>query len=96
VIGKGLGLFRNWSGCVASGQTLWLGGGWVDDRALYKAILGLQTPRAVERVGLRVEPGEVEVLVAPEAGTPHACPDCAAISAIYDHVERRWRHLDAR
>jgi transposase len=57
-------------------------------------MLGLQAPWAVERVELRVEPGEVEIWVAAEAGTPHACPDCAAVSAIHDHVERRWRHLD--
>jgi transposase len=66
----------------------------VDDRALYQAILGLSAPWQVERVELRVEPGEVEVWVAAEAGTPHACPDCEAVSAIHDHVERRWRHLD--
>jgi len=66
----------------------------VDDRALYQTILGLQAPWGVERVELRVEPGEVEVWVAAEAGTSHACPDCAAVSAIHDHVERRWRHLD--
>lgn len=66
----------------------------MDDRALYLTILGLSAPWQVERVELRVEPGEVEAWVAAEAGTPHACPDRAAVSAIHDHVERRWRHLD--
>ena len=45
----------------------------MDDRALYQTILGLQAPWAVERVELRVEPGEGEVWVAAEAGTPHVC-----------------------
>jgi transposase len=66
----------------------------MDDRTLHPAILGLQAPWAVARVELRVEPDEVEVWVVAEAGTPHACPDCAVVSAIHDHVERRWRHLD--
>lgn len=66
----------------------------MEDRALYQTILGLSAPWLVERVELRVEPGEVDVWVGAAAGTPHTCPDCAAVSAIHDHVERRWRHLD--
>jgi transposase len=41
-----------------------------------------------------MEPSEVEVWVGAEVGTPHTCPDCAAVSAIHHHVERRLRHLD--
>ena len=66
----------------------------MDDRALYQSILGRSAPWQVERVELRVEPGEVEVWVGAEADTPHTCPECTTVSAIHDHVERRWRHLD--
>jgi transposase len=66
----------------------------VDDRALYRAILGLSAPWQVERVTLRMEPCEVEVWVAATAETPFGCLECAAPSPIHDHVERRWQHLD--
>ena len=66
----------------------------MDDRALYQTILGLETPWVVERVELRTDPQEVDVWVGAAPGTPFACPQCGEASPIYDHVERRWRHLD--
>lgn len=66
----------------------------MDDRALYQTILGLQAPWEVERVELRTDPQEVDVWVGAAAGTPFACPHCDQAAPIYDHVERRWRHLD--
>ena len=66
----------------------------MDDRALYQTILGLTTPWEVERVELREATQEVDVWVAAATGTTFGCPPCAAVSPVYDHVERRWRHLD--
>jgi len=48
----------------------------------------------VERVELREATQEVDVRVAAATGTTFGCPQCAAVSPVYDHVERRWRHLD--
>lgn len=67
----------------------------MDDRALYQTILGLQPPWDVERVELREAEAAVDVWVCPVAGTPFVCPQCAVSAPIYDHVERRWRHLDS-
>ena len=66
----------------------------MDDRALYQAILGLEAPRQVEQVALRMEPGEVAVSVAAVPQTSFGCPECVAPSPIHDHVERLWRHLN--
>lgn len=66
----------------------------MDDRALYQTILGLQQPWDVERVELREAEAEVDVWVGAVAGTRFACPHCDTPAPVYDHVERRWRHLD--
>lgn len=66
----------------------------MDDRDLYQTILGLQQPWTVERVALREAAAEVDVWVSAVSGTTFACPQCDTPSPIYDHVERRWRHLD--
>ncbi len=66
----------------------------MDDRALYQTILGLQAPWDVERVELREATQEVDVWVGATPGTPLRCPHCGDVAPIYDHVERRWRHLD--
>ncbi|HYW32836.1 MAG TPA: ISL3 family transposase [Gemmatimonas sp.] len=56
--------------------------------------MGLTTPWEVERVELREATQEVDVWVGTAAGTTFACPQCAEVAPMYDHVERRWRHLD--
>jgi transposase len=45
-------------------------------------------------VELRTDPQEFDVWVGAVPGTPFACPKCGQAASIYDHVERRWRHLD--
>ncbi len=65
-----------------------------DDRALYQTILGLQALWDVERVELREATQEVDVWVGATPGTTLRCPHCGDVAPIYDHVERRWRHLD--
>jgi len=66
----------------------------VEDRALYQTILGLSEPWAVERVALREAEQAVHVFVEAASGTAFTCPDCGTTVPVYDHAERRWRHLD--
>jgi len=66
----------------------------MDDRSLYATILGMEAPWGVERVELREVEQAVHVWVREHAGATFGCPECAAPSPIYDHVERSWRHLD--
>ena len=66
----------------------------MDDRSLYATILGMEAPWGVERVELREVEQAVHVWVREHADSTFGCPECAAPSPIYDHVERSWRHLD--
>jgi transposase len=66
----------------------------VEDRTLYQTILGLSAPWTVERVELRETEHAVHVFVEATAGTTFTCPDCGTPVPVYDHAERRWRHLD--
>ena len=66
----------------------------MEDRALYQTILGLSEPWTVERVELCETEHAVQVFVEATAGTTFTCPDCRAAAPVYDHAERRWRHLD--
>lgn len=66
----------------------------MEDRELYQTILGLTSPWEVERVELRELEQAVDVWVQEATGTVFSCPDCGAASPVYDHSERRWRHLD--
>lgn len=66
----------------------------MDDRDLYQAILGLSAPWKVERVDLRKDAREVDVYVQWPPRQAGSCPECGAACAVYDHLERRWRHLD--
>ncbi len=66
----------------------------MDDRTLYATILGITRPWDVVRVQLD-DPGKaVHVWLEEEAGASFVCSECQAAAPIYDHVERRWRHLD--
>lgn len=66
----------------------------MDDRELYQTILGLHAPWGVEGVQVSEAEGAVYVWVGVESGTDLACPECGAVAPVYDHSERRWRHLD--
>lgn len=67
----------------------------MQDRQLYAAILGIQSPWSVEGVELQLEAGEVHVHLKHEEGRLWPCPECGAQCRLYDHQpERRWRHLD--
>lgn len=67
----------------------------MDDRELYRQILGISEPWRVARVELERSVGEIHVYLEHDRQTTWACPECGAACALYDHQpERRWRHLD--
>jgi transposase len=67
----------------------------MQDRELYRRILGIEAPWYVERVELKLESGEVNIYLDHGPDVRWACPECSAASPLYDHqAERRWRHLD--
>jgi transposase len=67
----------------------------MQDRELYRQILGIDTPWFVEGVELKLEEGEVHVHLGHQEVAGWPCPECGADCRLYDHQsERRWRHLD--
>lgn len=66
----------------------------MEDRELYQTILGLQAPWSVSRVELNEAEHAVHVWAEVRPRTEFLCPDCGARAPVYDHAERRWRHLD--
>src|SRR5260370_18277365 len=66
----------------------------MQDRELYRRILGIETPWYVKSVDLKLDVGEVHVHLAHEPVTAWQCPDCGSKCKLYDHQpERQWRHL---
>src|SRR5579863_8722294 len=67
----------------------------MQDRELYRRILGIEAPWYVERVELKLAEGEVHVYLEHEDVEEWACGECGAETKPYDHqAERGWRHLD--
>lgn len=67
----------------------------MQDRELYRRILGIESPWYVESVELKLDEGEVHVHLAHQEEIEWPCPECAAPSKLHDHQpERQWRHLD--
>ncbi len=64
------------------------------DNGLYRTILGLRVPWLVKDVRLDKEKKEVEVFVEWPPSRTVSCPVCGEEVPVYDHRERRWRHLD--
>jgi transposase len=68
----------------------------MQDKELYRYLLGLEPPWTVERVDLNVGDQRVDVWASHEEGLRWPCPECGAMLPIYDHTaERVWRHLDS-
>ena len=63
------------------------------DTDLYGRILGIESPWEVTGVDLRLEAGEVEVLVVRGGGEPLSCPECGGAAGRHDARRRSWRHL---
>lgn len=67
----------------------------MQDRELYRRILGIESPWYVERVDLKLAEGEVHVYLDHQEVRNWACPECGGEAKPYDHqAERGWRHLD--
>jgi transposase len=67
----------------------------MQDRELYRQILGIEAPWLVERVELKLTAGEVHVYLKQQEMGSWPCPECGANCQLYDHQgERQWRHLD--
>jgi transposase len=67
----------------------------MQDRELYRYVLGLEEPWQVEKVQLDVRGEQVDVWAGHKEGVLWPCPECGAQLPVYDHApERVWRHLD--
>src|SRR5271169_6055861 len=67
----------------------------MEDRELYRRILGLESPWRVASVDLQFTPKEVHIYLAHEDLPTWPCAECGTPSKLYDHQpERQWRHLD--
>lgn len=67
----------------------------MEDRKLFRRILGIESPWHVESVDLKLVEGEVHVYLAHEKLENWPCAECGAACRLHDHqLERRWRHLD--
>ena len=67
----------------------------MQDKELYRQILGIQPPWFVERVELELAQGEVRVYLEHDADVEWPCAICSRSCRLHDHqAERRWRHLD--
>ena len=67
----------------------------MQDRELYRRILGIEAPWFVDRVELKLTDGEVHVYLEHHEQVNWSCPECGAPCKLHDHQpERQWRHLD--
>jgi len=67
----------------------------MQDRELYRRILGIEAPWYVDSVELKLEAGEVHVHLAHHEMIDWLCPECGTAGKLYDHQpKRQWRHLD--
>lgn len=66
----------------------------MDGKQLYEAVLGLCKPWRVVDVCVDHKGLEVVVKVGHREGQTFQCPECARKLGVYDHLNRRWRHLD--
>ena len=67
----------------------------MEDKELYRHVLGLEKPWRVDRVQLDTRKERVDVWAVHEEGQRWSCPECGADLSVYDHApERAWRHLD--
>ena len=68
----------------------------MQDKELYRQILGIASPWSVDHLKLDLEKSAVSVFLYEDTGAPMVCPTCGQTSPVYDHREERtWRHLDS-
>lgn len=66
----------------------------MNDKTLYQQILGIVKPWQVTDVDLVTDEQKVDVRIKGPSGKKYPCPTCGRQCSVYDHRERRWRHLD--
>ena len=67
----------------------------MEDRELYRHVLGLEKPWQVTRVQLDIRREQVDVWTVHDEGQRWPCPECGIPLSVYDHApDRAWRHLD--
>ncbi len=69
----------------------------MQDKELYRQLLGLEWPWEVSEVGIDLDKARIDVWIRwPGGGREEIlCPECKEIGKIHDYrEERQWRHLD--
>lgn len=61
----------------------------------YNHILGIESPWEVGAIQRNSKTREVTALVNFKEKEPLFCPECKKPGKLYDHRQRRWRHLDS-
>ena len=66
------------------------------DVELYRQLLGLEAPWAVDHVEMSVKDQRVDVYAWHSEALLWPCPECESKLPVFDHAEERgWRHLDS-
>ena len=66
----------------------------MNDKELYARILGLCEPWMVKEIEMDLPAEKIIIKLGKITGIYLSCPKCGKGCPIYDHKERRWRHLD--
>ncbi len=66
----------------------------MNDIELYTKLLGIRAPWLISNVQVSIKDRTVTISVSYDNIIPTACPICNGHASIYDHMKRRWRHLD--
>lgn len=67
----------------------------MDDKELYRQILGVVAPWKIEKIELKMDNDRVDIYLEWPYGTDGICPECGKVCKIHDRREERdWRHLD--
>jgi transposase len=70
--------------------------GAMENKEVYRHLLGLEEPLFVEQVKLDVNEQRVDVLANDSENVRWPCAKCKEMLSVYDHSpERVWRHLDS-
>lgn len=67
----------------------------MDDKELYRQILGIVSPWEIKRIDLSMDQGSVDIYLDWPYLQKGVCPECGKAFKIHDRREERvWRHLD--
>ena len=67
----------------------------MDDKELYRQILGVVAPWKIKEIKLEIDNDRVDIYLEWPYLTDGACPECGKTCKIHDRREERiWRHLD--